>query len=119
MWKFGELRCGYDALINNGQCEDGGPGSVEFAGDLVPFGTDYDDCGTRYIPATDYCPEGCFESDWSNFYTWHGQGLALGASEDDALYVWPGFMSNVTIKVRQAASEQSLCPPCVSALLCS
>ena len=31
-------------------------------------------------------------------YTWHGQGLALGASEDDALYVWPGFRSNVTIK---------------------
>ena len=64
--------------------------------------------GTRYIPATDYCPEGCFESDWSNFYTWHGQGLALGASEDDALYVWPGFMSNVTIKVRQAASEPTV-----------
>lgn len=31
-------------------------------------------------------------------YTWHGQGLALGASQDDALYVWPGFKSNVTIK---------------------
>ena len=26
------------------------------------------------------------------------QGLALGASADDALYVWPGFKSNVTIK---------------------
>ena len=44
------------------------------------------------------CPDGCFESDWSNMYTWHGQGLALGANEDDALYVWPGFKSNVTIK---------------------
>ena len=44
------------------------------------------------------CPDGCFESDWSDMYTWHGQGRALGASEDDALYVWPGFKSNVTIR---------------------
>lgn len=44
------------------------------------------------------CPDGCFESDWSHHYTWHGQGLALGAREDDALYVWPGYKSNVTIK---------------------
>lgn len=44
------------------------------------------------------CPGGCFESRWSNTYTWHGQGINLGASEDDALYVLPGFKSNVTIK---------------------
>ena len=31
-------------------------------------------------------------------WTWHGQGLNLGARADDALYVWPGFKSNVTIK---------------------
>lgn len=40
---------------------------------------------------------GCITSFWSEMYTWHGQGKALGASEDDALYVWPGFRSNVTI----------------------
>ena len=44
------------------------------------------------------CPDGCLRSKWSNMYTWHGQGLALGASHDDALYTWPGFRSNVTIK---------------------
>ena len=73
------------------------PGKFYFT-DLCPFGADSDDCGQRYAPAIDYCPEGCFESDWSNMYTWHGQGKALGASEDDALYVWPGFRSNLTIK---------------------
>jgi hypothetical protein len=31
-------------------------------------------------------------------YTWHGQGINLGASTDNALYVWPSFRSNVTIK---------------------
>ena len=48
------------------------------------------------------CPEtcfgGCFSSMWSEMYTWHGQGIGLGATEDNALFVWPGFKSNVTIK---------------------
>ena len=44
------------------------------------------------------CPDGCFSSLWSSMWTWHGQGLALGAAADDALNVWPGFKSNVTIK---------------------
>ena len=48
------------------------------------------------------CPEtcfgGCFSSMWSEMYTWHGQGINLGAPDDDALFVWPGFKSNVTIK---------------------
>ena len=43
------------------------------------------------------CFGGCRRSLWSSVFTWHGQGIALGASEDDA-YVWPGFKSNVTIK---------------------
>lgn len=59
----------------------------------------YDGCNMHNPNSTaDYCPDGCLESDWSEMYTWHGQGLNLGASEDDALYVWPGFRSNVTIK---------------------
>ena len=44
------------------------------------------------------CADGCFSSYWSNMYTWHGQGKALGAATDDALFTWPGFKSNVTIK---------------------
>ena len=52
----------------------------------------YEDCN-----ATE-CPDGCFSSEWSSMWTWHGQGLALGANEDDALFVWPRFKSNVTIK---------------------
>jgi hypothetical protein len=44
------------------------------------------------------CPDGCFSSLWSEMYTWVGQGLALGGPSDDALYVWPRFKSNVTIK---------------------
>ena len=54
----------------------------------------------RYTDGCDAteCPHGCFSSLWSNMYTWHGQGLALGANEDDALFTWPGFRSNVTIK---------------------
>ena len=35
---------------------------------------------------------------WSRRYTWHGQGKALGAKEDDTLFVWPGFKSNVLVK---------------------
>ena len=44
------------------------------------------------------CSDGCFSSLWSNMNTWHGQGLNLGATSNDALFVWPGFRSNVTIK---------------------
>ena len=58
----------------------------------------HDGCNMVDNTTVDYCPDGCFESDWSEMYTWHGQGLNLGAREDDALYVWPGFKSNVTIK---------------------
>ena len=55
---------------------------------------------TRYTDGCNQtaCPDGCFSSTWSNMWTWHGQGKALGAREDDALFVWPGFKSNVTIK---------------------
>ena len=55
---------------------------------------------TTYTEGCDpvQCPNGCFSSRWSDMYTWHGQGKALGASEDDALFVWPGFKSNVTVK---------------------
>ena len=42
------------------------------------------------------CAGGCRRSRWSEIYTWHGQGLALGLGADDA-YGWPGFKSNVTI----------------------
>ena len=54
----------------------------------------------RYTDGCDpaECQEGCFWSYWSNMYTWHGQGKALGASSDDALFVWPSFKANVTIK---------------------
>ena len=100
-----EMRWGYGIFESDGICDDGaepepgfGTAIPGYKTDLCPYGSDYEDCGTRYGPAADYCPDGCFESDWSNMYTWHGQGLALGASEDDALYVWPGFRSNVTIK---------------------
>ena len=61
----------------------------------VPYTTanppySYSDCDPS-------CVGGCISSLWSNVYTWHGQGTALGGPTDDAL-VWPGFKSNVTIK---------------------
>lgn len=98
-----EFRSGAGQFESDGTCDDGAPSSLgeEYnygRTSLCPYGADYYDCGPRYVPAIDYCPDGCFESDWSSMYTWHGQGKALGASEDDALFVWPGFRSNVTIK---------------------
>ena len=44
------------------------------------------------------CVGGCARYLWSNMWTWHGQGKALGAREDDALFTWPSFKSNVTIQ---------------------
>ena len=53
---------------------------------------------TSYTEGCDAsCTDGCISSLWSNVYTWHGQGLALGLDEDDSLG-WPGFKSNITIK---------------------
>ena len=43
------------------------------------------------------CPYGCYSSAWSNMWTWHGQGLALGYGSDHATNTWPKFRSNVTI----------------------
>jgi len=43
------------------------------------------------------CPHGCYSSAWSNMWTWHGQGTALGYASDDATHTWPRFKSNVTI----------------------
>lgn len=62
---------------------------------LPPFAS------TGLQPQTDGCPSacvgGCLRGKWSNMYSWVGQGIALGAQHDDALYTWPGFLSNVTI----------------------
>ena len=43
------------------------------------------------------CVGGCRRSRWSEIYTWHGQGKALGLRNDDD-FGWPGWKSNVTIK---------------------
>ena len=57
------------------------------------------DWSTPYTVGCDPdCYGGCISSKWSNYWTWHGQGKNLGAAEDDALFVWPSFKSNVTIK---------------------
>ena len=44
------------------------------------------------------CVGGCARYLWSNMWTWHGQGKALGARDNDALFTWPSFKSNVTIQ---------------------
>ena len=66
---------------------------------LRPPNVPTSDWATPYTVGCDPgCYGGCISSRWSSFWTWHGQGKNLGAAEDDALFVWPSFKSNVTIK---------------------